>query len=208
MTPTTRPRLAPLALVAGLALLVPAPAPAQDGVAGVLPGDRLRLRIWNEREMSDTFHVDERGDVVLPKLGGVPVRGLSPSAVRDTVHERYSTYLRNPAVEVTVLRRIGVHGEVKEPTVYWLDVTMSVRDAIALAGGVTEFGDADEIQVIRDGETIDLSSNGSAALLETGLRSGDQIVVGRKSWFVLNAPYVISSGISLLSLVTTIILSR
>lgn len=175
---------------------------------GVLPGDRIRLGIWNEPLMSDTFHVDERGDVVLPKLGAVSVRGMSPQGVRDRVREDYGEYLRNPAVEVTVLRRIGVHGEVKEPTVYWLDVTMTVQDAIALAGGITPEGHEDDVTLVRDGRSIALDAEAGDPLVDAGLRSGDQIVVGRKSWFRLNAPVVLSTGVSLASLVTTVILSR
>lgn len=175
---------------------------------GVLPGDRVRLGIWNEPMMSDTFHVGERGEVVLPKLGPVEVEGMMPLTVGDRIRQSYDEYLRNPAVDVTVLRRIGVLGEVREPTVYWLDVTMSVRDAIAMAGGVTPEGDQDDITLVREGRRLELDVEESAALVDAGLRSGDQIVVGRKNWFRLNAPYVISSGISLLSLVTSIVLSQ
>lgn len=171
---------------------------AEDG--SVLPGDRIRIAIWNEPAMSNDYHVDERGHVVLPKVGSLEVRGLDPAGARERIHEAYSRYLENPSVQVTVLRRIGVHGEVKAPTVYWLDVTMSVRDAIALAGGVTPQGEEDEITLVRGEERLELEGEGTAALVDAGLSSGDQIVVGRKSWFRLNAPIVLSTGVSLLSL--------
>lgn len=175
---------------------------------GIVPGDRIRLMIWREPELSGTYHVDERGEIVLPKLGSLAMAGLGPAEARERIQKRYSTYLRNPAVEVTVLRRIGVHGEVKAPTLYWLDVTMSVRDAIAVAGGILPTGDPEEISLVRAGGTVELEGGETAALVESGLRSGDQIVVGRRSWVAINAPYVISSGISLLSILSGFLLAR
>lgn len=44
---------------------------------------------------------------------------------------RYGGFLRAPELEVTVLRRIVVNGEVRMPSVYMVDVTLSLRDAIA-----------------------------------------------------------------------------
>ena len=180
----------------------------EGGEIGILPGDRIRIQIWREPELSGTFHVDERGDIVLPKLGPVSVLGLGPAQARERIQDRYSAFLRNPSVEVMVLRRIGVHGEVKAPTLYWLDVTMSVRDAIAVAGGITPSGNPEEISIVREGRTIELQGGETAALVESGLRSGDQIVVDRRSWIALNAPYVISSGISLLGILSGFLLAR
>lgn len=181
---------------------------AEAGDIGILPGDRVRIQIWREPELSGTFHVDERGDIVLPKLGPVPVSGLGPAQARERIQDRYSAFLRNPSVEVIVLRRIGVHGEVKAPTLYWLDVTMSVRDAIAVAGGITPSGNPEDISIVRDGRTVELEGGETAALVASGLRSGDQIVVARRSWIALNAPYVISSGISLLGILSGFLLAR
>ena len=84
--------------------------------AQILPGDRISLRIWREPDWSGQFHVDDRGIVVLPRLGHVQVNGQSVDEVREMLTERYAQFLRTPAIEVTVLRRIAVHGEVKAPT--------------------------------------------------------------------------------------------
>jgi protein involved in polysaccharide export with SLBB domain len=210
-------------VLAVMVLSVPAPVAGQEPreatpdfprdleevrTARILPGDRVSLRIWREPDWSGQFDVDDRGVVVLPRLGPVPVAGRSVAAVRDDLTERYREYLRTPAVEVTVLRRIGVHGEVKAPTLYWVDLTMTLRDAIALAGGLTPQGDPNRIVVERRGDRIRFGEAETAATIAAGLESGDQIVVERRSWFVLNTPFVISTMVSVSSILVGFLIAR
>lgn len=191
-------------------LLIPPPLVAQMAAADatIQPGDRVQLDIWREDELSGEYSVDERGEVVLPMLGVVRVDHLQPGELRDTLREEYGEYLRNPSIEVTVLRRIGVHGEVKQPSLYWVDLTMTLRDAIAMAGGMTVPADPDEIVIVRGTDRIEFDEAGSATVLTADLHSGDQVVVGRKSWIVLNAPWVISTSISVLSILAGYVISR
>jgi polysaccharide export outer membrane protein len=181
---------------------------AEARTAQILPGDRIALRIWREPDWSGQFDVDDRGVVVLPRLGPIQVNGLSVSQVRETLTERYAEFLRTPSVEVTVLRRIGVHGEVKVPTLYWVDLTMTLRDAIALAGGLTPAGDTNKILVERRGERLRFGEAETAATLAAGLESGDQIVVERRNWFVLNTPFVISTMVSVSSILVGFLIAR
>lgn len=181
---------------------------SQAPEARVNPGDRIDLRIFEEEEMSEEYPVDEEGYVVLPKLGRLQVADVSVGDLPAFLREQYSEYLRNPSVEARVLRRIGVHGEVNEPTLYWLDVTMTLRDAIAIAGGVTDEGNPNRILLVRGDERLQFEGYGRSALLAVGLRSGDQIIVDRRSWISLNAPFVISAGISVLSVLSAMLVAR
>lgn len=181
---------------------------ADARTAQILPGDRISLRIWREPDWSGQFDVDDRGIVVLPRLGQVQVDGLSVSEVRQMLTERYAEFLQTPSVEVTVLRRIGVHGEVKAPTLYWVDLTMTLRDAIAMAGGLTPAGDTNKILVERRGERLRFGEAETAATIAAGLESGDQIVVERRNWFVLNTPFVISTMVSVSSILVGFLIAR
>ena len=187
-------------------------APPADGFQGpearVNPGDRIELRIFEEEEMSGEYPVDDEGFVVLPKLGRLEVADVPVGDLPAFLRERYTEYLRNPSVDARVLRRIGVHGEVNEPTLYWLDVTMTLRDAIALAGGVTDEGNPNRILLVRGDDRLQFEGYGRSALLAVGLRSGDQIIVDRRSWISLNAPFVISAGISVLSVLSAVLVTR
>lgn len=156
-------------------------AAASVAEANARPGDRVWLRIWNEPEMSDTFNISETGEVVLPKLGSVHVADLGASLLQDSLRRAYSVYLRNPSVEVVVLRRIGVQGEVWKPGIYLADLTMGLPDLIAMAGGFTNTANPDNVVVIRGEERIRYRRSDQAEFLVTGLQSGDQVYVRRKS---------------------------
>src|SRR5688500_2198089 len=104
--------------VLGLALLAagcasrgaPATVPtgAEQGAAAnaeVAPGDQVALRIWNEPEISDAFTVAESGYVPLPKLGAVRAAAYTVAELEDTLRLAYTEYLRNPSVNIVILRR-------------------------------------------------------------------------------------------------------
>jgi len=153
-----------LAAVPALAAAVVMAAPAtaqQPGAAvpvardGVLrPGDVVRLRIWREPDLSGDFQVDERGSAVFPKIGPVPVASISADSLESMLIGVYSTYLRNPSIEITLLRRVNVLGSVRNPGLYPVDATMTVADALALAGGVTPEGDQNRLDLRRAGRTL------------------------------------------------------
>lgn len=215
-TLTRRHRVFPRVSIFVSLLFLAVPAGAQeveangvvDGLSGtralVLPGDMIELEIWNEEDMSGEYTVDETGHVTLPNLGRFQVGQLTAGELRETLLVAFSEYLRNPAVDITILRRIGVIGEVVEPTLYWVDLTMTVRDAIALAGGLTPQGNPGSVTLVRGGERVEFRGTDSAAMTTAELRSGDQIVVARKSWFALNAPWVISTGITVSTILYSI----
>ena len=204
-------RAYPLALSLAMIGAVFLPAMAQDTLATsglVLPGDRIGLRAWTAREMDGPYDVDELGDVILPRIGRVAVGGLTPSEVRDSLQKSYEELLRGTTVEVRVLRRVGVGGEVRVPALYWVDSTISLRDAIAMAGGVAPNGDQSAVLLLRSGTrmTVDLEAAGSD--LPIPLLSGDQVVVPLKGWFSRNTPLVVSASVSLMTVFGAIFLSR
>ena len=163
-----------------------AATPAISGSAGVRAGDGISVRVWDEPLMSDTFYVAESGSVILPKLGEVPAAGRHPVALRDSLRAAYSVFLTNPSIEITVLRRIGVLGEVTNPGLYFADPTMTLAEIIAMAGGVTHQGDSHRIVVLRDGEELAIGSGAGPGVVGAQVQSGDQVVVGRRNWFELN----------------------
>src|SRR5438045_8375942 len=74
------------------------------------PGDRVWFHVWREPKLSDTVMVDERGDVMLPKVGIVNASALTIGAFRDTVRARIAEFLRDSPIELVVLRRVSVNG--------------------------------------------------------------------------------------------------
>jgi polysaccharide export outer membrane protein len=151
------------------------------------PGDRVWLHVWREQKLSDTVMVDERGEVMLPKIGIVKASALTIGEFRDSVRTRFAEYFRDAPVELVVLRRVAVNGEVTKPNVYYVDVTTTLRDVIAKAGGITEAGNAKKVTIVRGGQRIAVPNWQQDRSASSDLRSGDQVVVGRRSWLAMNA---------------------
>lgn len=178
-------------------------SPAARGTVGV--GDRVRLRVWREPTMSDEFTVDERGEVAFPRVGALRVAGWGIAALHDSLVARYAVYLREPNLTVTVLRRVGVQGEVRAPNLYYVDATKTLRELLVEAGGVTDAGDARRVQIVRDGRARRVGAGGTTAFLTADLRSGDQVVVPRRSWWARNSIAALSTaGFALSALLSLI----
>ena len=160
--------------------------PADTGGGTLKPGDVVRLKIWREPDLSGDFVVDEHGVVVVPKLGRVEVVGLSPDSLKSQLITSYSVYLRNPAIDVILLRRITILGGVRNPGLYPVDPTMTMADAYALAGGIAPEGKHDEVELVRGAERTKYKLSGTTRIADTPLRSGDQLYVPTRSWLSRN----------------------
>jgi len=130
---------------------VPAAVLAADAPAYKLgTGDKVRVTVFNEKDLSGDFDVNDQGVIALPLIGQVPVRGKSLSEVEATIANRYGKdYLVDPKINVQVLnyRPFFILGEVKNPGSYPYINGMKVLNAIALAGGFTPRGRQDRVLI-------------------------------------------------------------
>lgn len=198
-----------------LALGAPAPIAAQDAApppaeaadpADVLrPGDIVRLSVWREQAFSGDFAVDRTGHVMLPRLGAVQAEGVPTEELRERILTGLSRYLRNPSIEVVFLRRIAVHGAVARAGLYPVDPTMTVLDALALAGGARHDGRLDRIRLVRDGDVIATVPTTGTRLEELRIRSGDQLFVPELGWFRRNTGLVATMVSTATSLVIALL---
>ena len=166
-----------------------------------MPGDRIFLHILREPLLSDTVTVNERGDAAFPKLGTIRVGALSIAALNDSLRARYAEFLRTPELEIVVLRRVIVNGEVTKPNVYLVPLSSTVSDLIAMAGGFTEAAKRSRIHVVRGGERQQIEKWDGGTAVATELLSGDVLIVGRKNWLALNALSAVSTIVLLASII-------
>lgn len=113
-------------------------------------GDKVRVTVFNEKDLSGDFDVNDQGVIALPLIGQVPVRGKTLSEVETTLATRYGKdYLIDPKINVEVLnyRPFFILGEVKNPGSYPYVNGMKVLNAIALAGGYTPRGRQDRVLI-------------------------------------------------------------
>lgn len=183
-------------------LAVPAGAQMPGTATQTLrPGDIIRLRIWREPEMSGEFPVDEAGMVVFPRVGEYRVMDDTPESLSARLVADYRQYLVNPSIEVTVLRRVRIVGAVNNPGLFPVDPTVTVGDALALAGGPTINGNKDKVRLIRNGQEIEGDLRANARLADAAIQSGDQLFVPEKGWISRNSNIVatvIAGSISLI----------
>lgn len=184
--------------------------PAQTGTFArrpdvIGPGDVLRLRIWREPEMSGDYPVSASGQVVLPRLGEISVVSIPADSLRGVLTDRYRVYLNNPSIEVMVLRRVTVTGAVRTPGVYPLDPTLTIADAIALAGGPAADGKRDKVEIRRNGEVVIADLRNDTVIADSPIRSGDQLYVPTKSWLSTNT-WLLSGGVTITAVILSAIL--
>ncbi len=183
-------------LIAALALACLAvPASAQVPNASghdptIKPGDVVRIAIWREPDMSGDFNVDEAGTVVFPLVGEYHVLSDTPESLREKLLVDYRKYLKNPSIQVTVLRRVRITGAVMKPGLYPVDPTVTLADAIAMAGGPTPIGKPDKVRIIRDGKTVALNITRSTRIADLPLQSGDDLYVPERSWISIHSNVV------------------
>jgi polysaccharide export outer membrane protein len=188
--------IASLSLVAApfVATAAQAPATQTAAVSGVGPGDRIMLKVWREPLWSDSLLlVSPDGDIVLPRIGRFHAAGIVPAALRDTIERRLAAFLRDPSVDVVVMRRVAVLGAVRKPDVYYVDPSASLRDVLARAGGLSDDADANRIDLVRSGARSRLGRWDDVAERSAPVQSGDEVYVRRRPWFTRNAVATISS---------------
>ena len=158
----------------------------QQSSASLRPGDSLRVRVWREPDLSGVFMVDEHGDLTFPRLGRRSVVNVPIDSIRARVQREYAEFVRDASVEITPLYRVRVNGAVRNPGLFTVDPTMSVGDAIGLAGGVSPEGRNGRVDLVRDGRRIATSISPSSRLVELSLRSGDELYVPERAWISRN----------------------
>lgn len=122
--------------------LAATPNPAADAATSyhLDAGDKIRITVFNETNLSGEFEIDGKGSLAYPLVGTIEAQGLTPRQLEQTLASRLNQgYLRDPSVSVEVLsyRPFYILGEVRNPGSYPYVNDMSVLNAVALAGGYT-----------------------------------------------------------------------
>jgi polysaccharide biosynthesis/export protein len=117
-------------------------------------GDVLDISVWKNPELSRTVSVVPTGTISLPLLNQVPAAGLTPDELRTKLTEGFAKYVSHPEVSVLVKEvhsySISVVGQTNKPGRYELQRQTTVLEAIALAGGLNQFGSYSGVFVLRN----------------------------------------------------------
>ncbi len=160
-----------------------APTPAaHGGVYHLDAGDKLRVVVYGQEGLTNSYAIDAGGSITMPLIGAVPARGRTPAGLASEITAKLrSGFIRDPsvAVEIESYRPFFILGEVAAPGQYPYVPNMSVESAVAIAGGFSP-------RARRDRVTLTHTDNSGpmrvVVPLGTALSPGDTVLVGER-WF-------------------------
>jgi polysaccharide export outer membrane protein len=159
-----------------------APGAAYDRQYLLDAGDRLRVVVYGQEGLTNSYAIDAGGSITMPLIGAVAARGLTPAGLASHISRRLRNgYIREPsvAVEVEAYRPFFILGEVAAPGQYPYVPNMSAESAVAIAGGFSPRAKRDAVTLTH------ADPNGSIRAvvpLGTPLNPGDTVLVGER-WF-------------------------
>jgi polysaccharide biosynthesis/export protein len=160
-----------------------APMPAAYVTAYKLDaGDKLRVVVYGQEGLTNTYAIDAGGSITMPLIGAVPARGRTPAGLASEITAKLRNgYIRDPsvAVEIEAYRPFFILGEVAAPGQYPYVPNMSVESAVAIAGGFSPRARRDSVTLTH---TDSSGSMRVAVPLGTALSPGDTVLVGER-WF-------------------------
>jgi polysaccharide export outer membrane protein len=160
-----------------------APMPVRHDASYKLDaGDKLRVVVYGQEGLTNTYAIDAGGSITMPLIGQVSARGRSPASLAaDIAAKLRHGYIREPsvAVEIESYRPFFILGEVAAPGQYPYVPNMTVESAVAIAGGFSPRAKRDMVTVTHT------DASGAARYvvpLGTSLGPGDTVLVGER-WF-------------------------
>jgi polysaccharide export outer membrane protein len=150
------------------------------------PSDVFEIRVYGEPELTSTYRASPEGSIDFPLIGRVAVKGMTPAQVAEEIRGRLQSYVKQPQVSVFVKeinsKKVTVYGQVQHPGTVNYAESMTITQAISVAGGLTVMAARDRVRVsrVRDGkaETFQVNlkevSEGNTTCY---LQPGDEVFV-------------------------------
>jgi polysaccharide export outer membrane protein len=115
-------------------------------------GDRLRVTVFGQADLTNSYTVDQAGYIAMPLIGGVPARGATAPDLEQAIATKLrSGFLRNPdvSVEVEQYRPFFIMGEVRNAGQYPYVAHMTAQTAVAIAGGFSARAGQAQVDITR-----------------------------------------------------------
>lgn len=176
------------------AFVLPASLAAQVNEYALRSGDRVIIEAYTDAgdelpELAGTKTIDRQGNIFLPYIGTLLVRGLDAVAIRESLSSALADVYPNAVISVEAEMRVSITGAVGNPNIYYLDPTTTILEAMATAGGIaselavnsiTIPADPTRVRLVRDNATEILNlrpDDLTPDLLERRIQSGDYFYV-------------------------------
>ncbi len=121
----------------------------------LVPGDKLRIEVYKDAQLSQSLQVRPDGKITLPLIGDITAEGRTSTELRDAIVTPLKEYNTNPVVTVIVVETVPpvfyVMGEVNSPGTFPIKGQVSAVQALAMAGGFKDFAKTKSIRILRKG---------------------------------------------------------
>jgi polysaccharide export outer membrane protein len=145
-------------------------------------GDKLRIVVFGQEGLTNSYVVDAGGNINMPLVGTLPARGVTTQQLASLITTRLKQgYVREPhvSVEVETYRPFFILGEVNNPGQYPYVANMTAEAAVAIAGGFSPRADKKKVELTRNAPGQQIHGQ---VPLNYPLRPGDTVVV-KERWF-------------------------
>jgi polysaccharide export outer membrane protein len=172
---------APVIVAAPVAYVEPVPV-RYDAAYHLDAGDRLRVVVYGQEGLTNTYAIDAGGSITMPLIGSVPARGRTTAGLAAGISAKLRAgFIREPsvAVEIEAYRPFFILGEVAAPGQYPYVPNMTVESAVAIAGGFSPRARRDSVTVTHT------DASGTARLIVppgSPISPGDTVLVSER-WF-------------------------
>jgi len=174
---------APAAVVVAAPVAYVEPMPVRyDAAYHLDAGDRLRVVVYGQEGLTNTYAIDAGGSITMPLIGSVPARGRTTAGLAAAISAKLRAgFIRDPsvAVEIEAYRPFFILGEVAAPGQYPYVPNMTVESAVAIAGGFSPRARRDSVTVTHT------DAAGTARLVVppgSPISPGDTVLVSER-WF-------------------------
>ena len=174
---------APAAVVVAAPVAYVEPMPVRyDAAYHLDAGDRLRVVVYGQEGLTNTYAIDAGGSITMPLIGSVPARGRTTAGLAAAISAKLRAgFIRDPsvAVEIEAYRPFFILGEVAAPGQYPYVPNMTVESAVAIAGGFSPRARRDSVTVTHT------DASGTARFIVppgSPIGPGDTVLVSER-WF-------------------------
>ena len=186
------------AAVAAFALLLPpgvfaADPPTRADTSAIVgeyrlgAGDKLRIEVYKDTQLSQSVQIRPDGKITLPLVGDIEATDRTPIELRDQITKSLREYMTNPVVTVIVVEAVSaqvfVTGEVAKSGPIPFNGPLNIIQALAMAGGFNEWANRKDVRILRQGpsgiQTIHFNYQDAinGAVRPVYLKPGDTIIV-------------------------------
>ncbi|MCY7296106.1 polysaccharide biosynthesis/export family protein [Alteromonas sp. a30] len=151
---------------------------ADDYILGA--GDQIEIRVYGHPDLTTKSTLGSDGFITFQFVGELPAQGLTVNQLSNRIQSGLADgYIVNPLVSINIVkyRNFYIQGEVERPGGYAFEPGINISKAIALAGGLTDRGSKNKIDLISQ-KAPDKKTESVA--LDTAVNAGDIIVVGQR----------------------------